>query len=62
MKSVTAVLLFYMVLIFSIVGGYITNVIWILKHMSEAFGGEMIIALLGLFTPLGFLHGIYLWF
>lgn len=62
MKAVATLIIFWLLTIVVGIGGYITNLVWIIKHMSESFTTEMLIALVGLFTPLGFLHGVYLWF
>ncbi|SMG43529.1 hypothetical protein SAMN06265784_104170 [Paraburkholderia susongensis] len=61
-KGLTLVALLYLMMVLLCVSGYITNVVWIIKHMAGAMSVEMIVALIGLFTPLGFLHGIYTWF
>lgn len=62
MKTAASLILFWLLTVVLGIAGCVTNVVWILKHMATGFSTEMLIALVGLFTPLGFLHGIYLWF
>lgn len=61
-KGLTTVALLYALMVLLFIAGYITNIVWILKHMAAGIGGEMLVALIGLVTPLGFLHGLYTWF
>jgi hypothetical protein len=42
--------------------GYIANAVWIFHHFAGALSTEMLVALVGLFTPLGPLHGLYVLF
>lgn len=62
MKTAATLVLLYMVIAIAAVAGYITNIIWIFQNMHTTFGIEHLIALIGVVSPLGFLHGIYLWF
>lgn len=62
MKTAASLILLYMVIVVLCLAGYVTNVVWIIKHMAVGMSTEMVISLVGLFTPVGFLHGIYLWF
>ena len=47
----------------TLIGGYITNIIYLIKAESFIATNEQLLATVGLFVaPLGSLHGIYTWF
>ena len=47
----------------TLIGGYITNIIYIIKVESFTATGETILATIGVFLPpIGIIHGIYTWF
>lgn len=39
---------------------YITNIVWLIGHHTKVF--DLIIGLVGLFPPVGIIHGLGLWF
>ena len=46
-----------------LVGGWITNILWIVKQDDLVFSGEVIISIIGIpVAPIGMIHGIWLWF
>lgn len=46
-----------------IIGGWITNIIWIIKQDDLVFSGEVIVSIIGIpVFPIGMIHGIWLWF
>ena len=46
-----------------LVGGWITNILWIVKQDDLVFSGEVIISIIGIpVSPIGMIHGIWLWF
>lgn len=46
-----------------LVGGWITNILWIVKQDDLVFSGEVIISIIGIpVFPIGMIHGIWLWF
>ena len=46
-----------------IIGGWITNIIWIIKQDDLVFSGEVIVSIIGIpIFPIGMIHGIWLWF
>ena len=46
-----------------IIGGWITNIIWIIKQDDLVFSGEVIVSIIGIpIYPIGMIHGIWLWF
>jgi hypothetical protein len=50
-------------LVATIVVGYISNIVWLIKQDVLVANGEVIISILGIIlTPLGIIHGIYTWF
>ena len=47
----------------ALIGGYITNIIYLIKVESFIATNEAILATIGVFVPpLGIIHGIYTWF
>ena len=47
----------------ALIGGYITNIIYLIKAESFIATNEAILATIGVFIPpLGIIHGIYTWF
>jgi hypothetical protein len=45
------------------VGGWITNIIWIIQQDNLAFSGEVVVSIIGIpIFPIGMIHGIWLWF
>ncbi len=45
------------------VGGWITNIIWIIQQDNLVFSGEVIVSIIGIpVFPIGMIHGIWLWF
>lgn len=47
----------------TIIGGYITNIIYLIKVESFIATNEALVATIGVFLPpLGIIHGIYTWF
>lgn len=47
----------------ALMGGYITNIIYLIKVESFIATNESILAIIGVFVPpLGIIHGIYTWF
>lgn len=47
----------------TLIGGYITNIIYLIKAESFITTNEQLLATIGVFVaPLGSLHGIYTWF
>lgn len=47
----------------TLIGGYITNIIYLIKAESFITTNEQLLATVGVFVaPLGSLHGIYTWF
>lgn len=47
----------------SLIGGYITNIIYLIKAESFIATNEALVATVGVFIPpLGIIHGIYTWF
>ena len=47
----------------ALIGGYITNIIYLIKAESFIATNEQLLATVGLFVaPLGIIHGIYNWF
>ena len=47
----------------TLICGYITNIIYLIKAESFITTNEQLLATVGLFVaPLGSLHGIYTWF
>ena len=47
----------------TLIGGYITNIIYLIKVESFITTNEQLLATVGVFVaPLGSLHGIYTWF
>ena len=47
----------------ALIGGYITNIIYLIKAESFIATNEAILATIGVFVPpLGIIHGIYTWF
>ena len=47
----------------ALIGGYITNIIYLIKVESFIATNESILAIIGIFVPpLGIIHGIYTWF
>lgn len=47
----------------SLIGGYITNIIYLVKAESFIATNEALVATVGIFIPpLGIIHGIYTWF
>ena len=46
-----------------LVGGWITNILWIVKQDDLVLSGEVIISIIGIpVFPIGMIHGIWLWF
>jgi len=46
-----------------VVGGWITNIIWIINQDNIVFTGEVIVSIIGIpIFPIGMIHGIWLWF
>ncbi len=46
-----------------VIGGWITNILWIVKQDDLVFSGEVIISIIGIpVFPIGMIHGIWLWF
>ncbi len=46
-----------------VVGGWLTNIIWIINQDNIVFTGEVIISIIGIpIFPIGMVHGIWLWF
>lgn len=46
-----------------VVGGWITNIIWIINQDNLVFSGEVIVSIIGIpVFPIGMIHGIWLWF
>lgn len=44
---------------------YITHIIWAISTLSSdvaASLGQIVLAAIGLFPPIGIIHGFYLWF
>ena len=47
----------------TLIGGYITNIIYLIKAESFIATNEALLATVGVFIPpLGIIHGIYTWF
>lgn len=47
----------------TVVVGYISNIVWLIKQDVLVANGEVIISILGIIlAPLGIIHGIYTWF
>ena len=47
----------------ALIGGYITNIIYLIKAESFVATNEALLATIGVFVPpLGTIHGIYTWF
>lgn len=47
----------------TLIGGYITNIIYLIKAESFIVTNEALVATIGVFLPpLGIIHGIYTWF
>ena len=47
----------------TLIGGYITNIIYLIKAESFIATNEALVATIGVFLPpLGIIHGIYTWF
>lgn len=47
----------------ALIGGYITNIIYLIKVESFVATTEALLATIGVFVPpLGIIHGIYTWF
>ena len=47
----------------TLVAGYITNIIYLIKAESLITTNEALVATIGVFLPpLGIIHGIYTWF
>ncbi len=47
----------------ALIGGYITNIIYLSKVESFVATNEALLATIGVFVPpLGIIHGIYTWF
>lgn len=47
----------------TLIGGYITNIIYLIKAESFTATNEALVATIGVFLPpLGIIHGIYTWF
>ena len=47
----------------ALIGGYITNIIYLIKAESFIATNEALLATIGVFIPpLGIIHGIYTWF
>ena len=47
----------------ALIGGYITNIIYLIKVESFVVTNEALLATIGVFVPpLGIIHGIYTWF
>lgn len=47
----------------ALIGGYITNIIYLIKVESFVATNEALLATVGVFIPpLGIIHGIYTWF
>lgn len=47
----------------TLIGGYITNIIYLIKAESFIATNEALVATVGVFIPpLGIIHGIYTWF
>lgn len=47
----------------TLIGGYITNIIYLIKAESFIATNEALVATIGVFLPpLGSIHGIYTWF
>ena len=47
----------------ALIGGYITNIIYLFKVESFVATNEALLATIGVFVPpLGIIHGIYTWF
>ena len=47
----------------ALTGGYITNIIYLIKAESFIATNEALLATIGVFIPpLGIIHGIYTWF
>ena len=47
----------------ALIGGYITNIIYLIKAESFIATNEALLATIGVFVPpLGIIHGIYTWF
>ena len=47
----------------TLIGGYITNIIYLIKAESFIATNEALLATIGVFIPpLGIIHGIYTWF
>lgn len=45
------------------IAGYVTNAMWVFKHLSAGITLETLVSLAGIvLVPLGTLHGIYTWF
>ena len=46
-----------------VIGGWITNILWIVKQDDLVFSGEVIVSIIGIpVAPIGMIHGIWLWF
>ncbi len=47
----------------ALIGGYITNIIYLINVESFIATNEALLATIGVFVPpLGIIHGIYTWF
>lgn len=47
----------------TLIGGYISNILYIFKLETFTATGEIILATIGVFLPpIGIIHGIYTWF
>jgi hypothetical protein len=58
-----AAVLSFVVFIITLFAGWITNLVWLIQNGFGDWGGEVVVALFGIFfVPVGVIHGIYVWF
>lgn len=53
----------WLVLLLTVLAGYVSNLVWLVGNASSDVTARLIVALLGAVVPtLGIFHGIFSWF